>query len=471
MNFETDKINKGKIRHVFGTDKFERKGLDVIFEKIKFSFKEDDLVGINYISRTETETEINDFAVADRKFDITLEKPTMIKKIEILNTEFPDNLYKVYFEQIEHAKVSLFIHKIGPSPDGNYFDDTTKTHKYYEVIGTYKITITGNETSLNNGVYKVKKDIWEPVPRPETTISNATYVVDCSALSLTDYITIKLPFDSEPAPPIIVPEEINNVKIVEYFYISPDTLLLNVVISTENLSGYIEHTPSSEHTTTVFNNKLDINGKIIDYKLYFEKHEIKQKNMFDYQYNHKRDGTLEIINWKYASVMSTDNVFTDQLPTNDKPTIDNTENYIMNDLIILRKQENNSENGIYRYNGEDFEKITETKEIIDNYYILREGSEKRKGKGVRAIGNDGFCFDTLLTYDKLTVSPIEKVTPTISKNTTTTTTSANAVAYDNGTGLSQNYMEILTNDQEFVNNISYILFGGIALLGIVKMMK
>jgi hypothetical protein len=458
MNFESDKVDIGTIKHVFKTDKFEPSGLDIIFDsKITYSFEEDDIVCINKIEPT-SDSVIIEETIMKRLSVIKLDRPMNVTNVQVINKEFTDIRYDVIFEQKSPLEVTLFVTKTDKSKDGNHYDSIKREYSFYPVKGYYTITFVGNFTSEKNGIYKVSKSVWERIPETEETMPDVVYTIKCSAVSILNFIKIKLPYKSYPAKPVIAPEIQDDVKIVEYHYLSPDCLLINLVRNTDSASGYKENKLGAN--TTVYDKKIDFESRIPEFELFFDKHTIGKKNISGHQYIPLVSGIIETINWKPVSSVSIKNVFTGNLNINDKRKIDNYGEYLIGDLTVLRKQENNNENGIYRYKGDHFEKINTTGDEIDSYFLITNGDSRRKGKGIHVLGIDGYCFYTTFTGEDLVIEEPLPISPSFYKQKRS--------PEKDDSEPSKMETVLKTENEKNLQKLIYILFGIVIIILLLK---
>lgn len=406
MNWNKDKVDAGSIKHVFKTDKFERSGLDVIFESnIKYSFEENDLVSIDVV-REETIMEMNQYRVNNKAFTLVLDKPAIVTKLVFNKGE---NLYKAIFEQIDNTNVRVVLLKTDSSPGGTFYDTTKREHMYHEVNGVYNIKITGKPVGENNGVYTVTTEKWKKLIMPAENIQDVTYSLKCSAVSVNGLIKIILPHNSEPAIPELVPEVDNELKMVDHIYLSPNVILLNIIRITNSDSGYKVNL-GTENAQTVLTEKIDFTSFIPDFNLYFPGHTVTKNIVFEHEYAIKF-GRLHVIKWEYAKTSSISNVFLDKVGVNDTHNIDGMSEFIIDDTILVRKQDENEENGIYIYNGEQFKSKYVFGQKFDDYYIVKNGS--KKGLGVNVFGIFGYLTNFTFTSDKIETVKYSTVDPEI----------------------------------------------------------
>jgi hypothetical protein len=398
MNWTDDKVDVGRIKHVFKTDKFTRQGLSVLFDNtIRYSFRENDLVAVDVFGNT-TVTDMKQYRVNNKAFTLTMDTPILVSGLRFTDTNGAD-IYKALFEQLDNYRVNVVLLKTDVSRDGTYFDNIIHKYMYYDVHGVYDVKIEGKHIGSSNGVYSVKPGEWEKIVHPDVKIDNVSYNLKCSAVSVDGLVRIILPYNSGPdIVPELIPEVTNELKLVDHMYLSPNVLLLNLVRLSNSNSGYKENLGSNS-TKTNLTEKLNFSSFVPDFNLYFAGHTITKSIRFGNDYTYKYGNIYPIV-WDYAKVSSVSNVYLDRIGINDTHKIDGISEFTIHDTVIIRKQEENEENGVYTFNGEQFTSNYEYGDLIDRHYIIREG--KKSGFGVHVFGVFGYLVNFSFTSGKIT---------------------------------------------------------------------
>jgi hypothetical protein len=431
MNYNKDKIDLGVIKHVFKTDKFEPSGLDIVFNSsIAYSFTENDVVVIDSVSKKTTINEI-DYRVNNKKFIFKLKTPMIVSELKFMYTSENANVnsgnrtHEAVFEQLDETTLSVVLLRTDMSLDGTYYDVTNQKYTYNTVNGAFKVSISGKECSPKNGIYIVKKEEWEMLTPSVDTLSDVSYSLQCSAVSVLGLVKVILPHNSEPAIPELVPEVTSELKMVDHIYLSPNVLLLNLVRISNSNSGYRENIGTTT-SKTVLNEKLNFSSFVPDFSLYFAAHSVKKDIIFGSSMKFKSGRTTEI-KWDYAKVSSIKNVFLQKTGLNSEHEIDGIKSFILNDVVIIRKQDENEENGVYMFDGEKFKSKYTYGEQFDDHFIIKEGS-KRVNFGVHVFGVYGYLVNFVFTSGILKLTPpFTSVEPKITSAVPTTNNAADVL--------------------------------------------